>query len=62
MRSGFWSRASPAMDSYGLHPRTIELVAFPTRYTHSPFETVHKGDLIQTVELLRKFLEGELIV
>lgn len=38
------------------------LVAFPARYTHSPFETVHEGDLIQTVELLKKFLESELIV
>ena len=41
--------------------RTV-LVAFPTRYTHSPFETVHERDLIQTVELLQKFLECELIV
>jgi endoglucanase len=38
------------------------LVAFPARYTHSPFETVHERDLIQTVELLHKFLQSEFIV
>jgi endoglucanase len=29
------------------------LVAFPTRYTHSPFEMIHEDDLDATVELLR---------
>lgn len=33
------------------------LVAFPTRYTHSPFETVHEKDLVQTVNLLKIFVE-----
>lgn len=32
------------------------LVAFPTRYTHSPFETVHEDDLLNTVALLSAFL------
>jgi len=31
----------------------------PTRYTHSPFETVHVDDLEATVELLLAFLYRE---
>ena len=38
--------------------RTVA-VGFPTRYTHSPFETVDAGDLQQTVAVLRAFLETE---
>lgn len=29
------------------------LIAYPTRYTHSPFETVHEDDLLGTVGLLK---------
>lgn len=32
------------------------LVAWPTRYTHSPFEVVNEPDLLYTVELLKRFL------
>jgi putative aminopeptidase FrvX len=32
------------------------LVAYPTRYTHSPFEMVHLRDLEQTVDLLLAYL------
>lgn len=35
------------------------LVAVPTRYTHSPFEMVHLGDVEQTVDLLKRFLERD---
>jgi putative aminopeptidase FrvX len=28
------------------------LIAYPTRYTHSPFETVHEDDLLACVHLL----------
>lgn len=31
-------------------------LSFPTRYTHSPFETVHQGDLEQMVDLLESFV------
>jgi putative aminopeptidase FrvX len=34
------------------------LVAVPTRYTHSPFEMVHLGDVDQTVQLMKAFLEA----
>jgi endoglucanase len=34
------------------------LVAVPTRYTHSPFEMVHLGDVEQTVQLMKSFLES----
>lgn len=33
------------------------LLAFATRYTHSPFETLNESDLNQCVVLLQKFLE-----
>ena len=33
------------------------LVAVPTRYTHSPFEMLHLGDVEQTVQLMKAFLE-----
>jgi endoglucanase len=32
------------------------LVAFSTRYTHSPYEMVHEGDLEQCVDLLHRFV------
>jgi endoglucanase len=32
------------------------LLAFPARYTHSPFETVHRRDLQQCVDLLGLFI------
>lgn len=32
------------------------LVAFATRYTHSPYEMLHEGDLEQCVELLHEFV------
>jgi len=32
------------------------LLAFPTRYTHSPFETIHEADLEQCAALLQAFL------
>ena len=35
------------------------LVAFPTRYTHSPFETAHLGDIEQLVDWLCAFVRGE---
>ena len=31
------------------------MVAFPCRYTHSPYETVQESDLVQTADLLRAF-------
>lgn len=34
------------------------MVAFPCRYTHSPFETVDETDLQQAVDLLAAFLTG----
>lgn len=34
------------------------LLAYPTRYTHSPFETVDESDLDQSVELLVAFVEN----
>ena len=33
------------------------LIAFPARYTHSPFESVDENDLKQCVDLLQHFLE-----
>jgi len=33
------------------------LVAVPTRYTHSPFEMIHLGDVELTIQLLKTFLE-----
>jgi len=38
------------------HGVPTAMITFPTRYTHSPFESVDQGDLEQTVELLRRFL------
>ena len=35
------------------------LLAFPTRYTHSPFETVCKDDLLQCKRLIKTFLETD---
>jgi putative aminopeptidase FrvX len=36
------------------------LLTYPTRYTHSPIETVDEADLIHTVALLVAFvLSGE---
>jgi putative aminopeptidase FrvX len=32
------------------------MVAFPCRYTHSPYETVRESDLTQTADLLRAFV------
>ena len=32
------------------------LLTYPTRYTHSPIETVDEADLIHTVELLVAFV------
>ncbi len=34
------------------------LVVVPTRYTHSPFEMLHLGDVELTVQLLKTFLEA----
>lgn len=34
-------------------------VAFPTRYTHSPFEMVQESDLESTVELLYQYVITE---
>ena len=36
------------------------LVAFPTRYTHTPFETGHMGDIEALVEWLSAFVEAGL--
>ncbi|MBI5877901.1 MAG: M20/M25/M40 family metallo-hydrolase [Chloroflexi bacterium] len=33
------------------------LIAVPTRYTHSPFEMIHLGDVEQMVQWLKAFLE-----
>ena len=33
------------------------LLTVPTRYTHTPIETVHLGDVLHTVDLLKVFLE-----
>lgn len=47
-------------DGAALIRRGIEtaLLAYPTRYTHSPVETVDERDLEQTVDLLVAFLTG----
>jgi endoglucanase len=34
------------------------LVAFPTRYTHTPFETAHMGDIAGLVDWLAAFAVG----
>ena len=34
------------------------LVAIPTRYTHSPFEAVHLGDVEAAAQLLERFVSG----
>ena len=38
------------------HGLQAGLVVVPTRYTHSPFEMVHLGDVDLTVQLLKQFL------
>ena len=45
-------------DGAALMRRGVEtaLVTYPTRYTHSPIETVDEGDIEQTVALLEAFL------
>ena len=35
------------------------LITYPTRYTHSPIETVDEGDLRHTVDLLVAFINGD---
>lgn len=47
-----------ASDGEAFIRRGVEtaLLAFPTRYTHSPFETVDEGDLQASVDLLALFL------
>ena len=37
------------------------LLTVPTRYTHSPIETVHLDDVMQTLQLLKLFLETEFV-
>ncbi len=32
-------------------------IAIPTRYTHTPVETVHMGDLVDTISLLKAFAD-----
>jgi tetrahedral aminopeptidase len=46
-----------ASDGEAFIRRGVEtaLVAFPTRYTHSPFEMVDEQDLTQCVQLLAAF-------
>jgi endoglucanase len=39
------------------HGLQAALVVVPTRYTHSPFETLHLDDAERTVSLLKQFLE-----
>ena len=34
------------------------MITPPTRYTHSPFEMCHEGDVEQTIRLLVAYLEG----
>jgi endoglucanase len=47
-----------ASDGEALIRRGVDtaLVAFPTRYTHSPFEMVDEGDLEATIALLESFV------
>ncbi len=47
-------------DGAALIKRGVEsaLLAYPTRYTHSPFETVVESDLEQSVALLVAFVKG----
>jgi tetrahedral aminopeptidase len=44
-------------DAAALLKRGVEvaLVAYPCRYTHSPIETVHEGDVAACIELLEAF-------
>ncbi len=45
-------------DGAAMIRRGIEtaLLTYPTRYTHSPIETVDEGDLVATVDLLEAFI------
>ena len=47
-----------ASDGEAFIRRGVEtaLLAFPTRYTHSPFEMVDEGDLQATIDLVKAFL------
>jgi len=38
------------------------MVAFPTRYTHSPFETGHLGDIAALVRWLCAFVRNQAVV
>jgi len=48
-------------DGSALLRRGVEtaLLTYPTRYTHSPIETVDEGDLLATVDLLCAFAGGD---
>ena len=52
----FYGSDAGAFTRHGLR---AGLVVVPTRYTHSPFEMVHLGDVEQTVQLLKYFLERQ---
>jgi endoglucanase len=51
-----FSRYSSDAAAFMQHGIPSALVAYPTRYTHSPFEMVDLRDLEQTVELLTAYL------
>jgi endoglucanase len=51
---GFYGSDAGAFTRHGLQ---AGLIAVPTRYTHSPFETLHLDDVAGALRLLKAFLE-----
>ncbi len=51
---GFYGSDAGAFTRQGVQSA---LLAIPTRYTHSPFETIHLQDVELTIQLLKAFLE-----
>jgi endoglucanase len=47
-------------NAFTRHGVQAGLIVVPTRYTHSPFEMVHLGDVEHTARLLQAFLETPL--
>lgn len=54
---GFYGSDAGAFTRQGVQSA---LVVVPTRYTHSPFEMIHLGDVELTIQLLKSFLEARI--